>query len=98
MPFATCPSPQPQELPPGIVVYKGNETGIRVWGCWVLAAVVIAHCRYVPYRLGKPGRLSQRPGVYGLDGKQLEAIGGQKKKLSSITPNSHESNLTRRAR
>ncbi len=44
------------------------------------------------------GRLNLRPDVYGLDRKQLEAIGQQQPTLSANNPDSHESNLTRRTR
>jgi|GEM_PF-5778758 len=44
------------------------------------------------------GRLNLRRDVYGLDRKQLAAIGQQKQMLSGNNPHSHESNLSRRPR
>jgi murein L,D-transpeptidase YcbB/YkuD len=44
------------------------------------------------------GRLNLRPNGYSLDRKQLEAIGSKKPMLSGNTPNSYESNLSRRTR
>ncbi len=44
------------------------------------------------------GRLNLRRDVYGLDRKQLAAIGQQKQMLSGTHPHAHESDLSRRIR
>jgi hypothetical protein len=54
--------------------------------------------RKLPIAVTYYSRLNLRPDVYGLDRKQLEAISQPQQTLSADNPDSHESNLTRRAR
>ena len=67
-------------------------------GCASSYIKVIITVTYHTAWVDQASRLNLRLDVYGLDRKQLEAIGQQQPTLSANNSDSHESNLTRRAR